>query len=106
MGGDAKGSWRRVQAIAHGSREYLGPWFDTSDDLMGLIESPWVGGRPMLPDGLPLIDRVPDVANAYVATGHGMLGVTLAPTTASALSDFIGTGERPSVLAPFGFARA
>ena len=60
----------------------------------------------MLPDGLPLIDRVPDLANAYVATAHGMLGVTLAPTTASALGEFIGTGQRPAVLAPFGFARA
>lgn len=105
-GNNRRLDWRRVQAIAHGSREYLGPWYDTSDDLMGLIESPWVGGRPMLPDGLPLIDRVPDLANAYVATGHGMLGVTLAPTTASALGAFIDTGERPAVLAPFGFARA
>jgi D-amino-acid dehydrogenase len=105
-GNNRRLDWRRVQAIAHGSREYLGPWYDTSDDLMGLIESPWVGGRPMLPDGLPLIDRVPDLANAYVATGHGMLGVTLAPSTASALGAFIDTGERPAVLAPFGFARA
>ncbi len=105
-GNNRRLDWRRIQAIAHGSREYLGPWFDTSDDLMGLIESPWVGGRPMLPDGLPLIDRLPDIANAYVATGHGMLGVTLAPTTASALGEFIDTGQRPAVLAPFGFARA
>lgn len=98
--------WRRVEAIARASREYLGPWFETPDDLVDLIEHPWVGGRPMLPDGLPLIDRVPDLDNAYVATAHGMLGVTLAPATASALRDFVATGERPAVLAPFGFTRA
>ena len=104
-GNNRRLDWRRVEAIAKASREYLGPWFDSTDDLMGIIDSPWVGGRPMLPDGLPLIDRVPDLENAYVATAHGMLGVTLAPGTASALRGFIASGVRPDVLAPFGFAR-
>jgi glycine/D-amino acid oxidase-like deaminating enzyme len=98
--------WRRVEAIARASREYLGQWFETPDDLVDLIDSPWVGGRPMLPDGLPLIDRVPHLDNAFVATAHAMLGVTLAPATASALTDFIVTGVRPAVLAPFGFRRS
>ena len=34
------------------------------------------GVRPMTADGLPLIGRAPALANVYVATGHGMLGVT------------------------------
>jgi len=104
-GNNRRLDWRRVEAIGHASREYLGRWFDTPDDLMGLIDNPWVGGRPMLPDGLPLVDRVPGTMNAYVATGHGMLGVTLAPSTASALRSFMETGERPGVLVPFGFDR-
>ena len=104
-GNNRRLDWRRVEAIGHASREYLGRWFDTADDLMGLIDSPWVGGRPMLPDGLPLVDRVPGLVNAYAATGHGMLGVTLAPSTAAALSRFMETGERPGVLEPFGFDR-
>lgn len=104
-GNNRRLDWRRVEAIAHASRDYLGPWFDTADDLMGLIDSPWVGGRPMLPDGLPLVDRVPTVANAYAATGHGMLGVTLAPSTAAALRELMETGERPGVLVPFRFDR-
>ncbi|MER6417964.1 FAD-dependent oxidoreductase [Streptomyces sp. NPDC001137] len=73
--------WRRVVAVALASRHYLGRWFDDPDDLVGLIRDPWVGGRPFLPDGLPVIDRVPGHANAFVATGHGMLGVTLGPVT-------------------------
>jgi glycine/D-amino acid oxidase-like deaminating enzyme len=104
-GNNRRLDWRRVEAIANASRAYLGPWFDAGDDLMGLIDNPWVGGRPMLPDGLPLIDRVPRVENAYVATGHGMLGVTLAPSTAAALSEFMESGVRPGVLAPFRFGR-
>jgi D-amino-acid dehydrogenase len=97
--------WRRVEAIAKASRHYLGDWFTSPDQLMGLIRDPWVGGRPMLPDGLPLIDRVPGTSNAYVATGHGMLGVTLAPATAVAVAEMVATGRRPEVAAPFAFRR-
>jgi len=104
-GNNLRLDWRRIEAIARASRHYLGPWFGATDELVGLIDDPWVGGRPMLPDGLPLVDRVPGHDNAYVATGHGMLGVTLAPATAVAVTDFMDTGSRPAVLAPFGFDR-
>jgi glycine/D-amino acid oxidase-like deaminating enzyme len=93
--------WRRVVAVAAASRDYLGDWYEHPDDLIGLIRDPWVGGRPLLPDSLPVIDRLPRLANAYVATGHGMLGVTLAPASGRALTEFMLTGRRPEVLAPF-----
>jgi len=41
----------------------------------------WRGLRPCTPDGLPVIDRVPGVENAILATGHGMWGLQLAPLT-------------------------
>jgi glycine/D-amino acid oxidase-like deaminating enzyme len=104
-GNNLRLDWRRIEAIARASRHYLGDWFGHSDELIGLIADPWVGGRPMLPDGLPLIDRVPTLDNAYVATGHGMLGVTLAPSSAAALTDLMITGSRPDHLVPFGFGR-
>ena len=97
--------WRRITAVALASRHYLGAWFDEPDDLVSLIRDPWVGGRPFLPDGLPVIDRIPGLANGYVATGHGMLGVTLGPATGSALATFISTGTRPAALMPFRFDR-
>lgn len=93
--------WRRITAIAHASRDYLGHWYDTPDDLMSLIRDPWVAGRPMLPDGLPAIDRFLSTRNAYVSTGHGMLGITLAPVSGSAISEFVRTGHRPPILEPF-----
>ncbi|MEJ3747807.1 FAD-dependent oxidoreductase [Actinomycetes bacterium KLBMP 9797] len=96
-------NWRRVAAIARASRRYLGRWFDDEDDLPQLIRDPWVGGRPLLPDGLPVVDRLPRHDNVYVATGHGMLGVTLGPATGRALADFLLSGHRPDVLAPFAF---
>ncbi|MBO0747071.1 MAG: FAD-dependent oxidoreductase, partial [Acidimicrobiaceae bacterium] len=58
-GNNLRLDWRRVEAIAQASRHYLGDWFENDDELIGLIGHPWVGGRPMVPDGLPLIDRVP-----------------------------------------------
>ena len=97
--------WRRIVAVALASRHYLGRWFDDPDDLVSLIRDPWVGGRPFLPDGLPVIDRLPGRENAFAATGHGMLGVTLGPATGHRLAEYIRTGHRPEVLAPFGFDR-
>ncbi|MEU4611209.1 NAD(P)/FAD-dependent oxidoreductase [Streptomyces umbrinus] len=97
--------WRRIVAVALASRHYLGRWFDDPDDLVSLIRDPWVGGRPFLPDGLPVIDRVPGSENAFAATGHGMLGVTLGPVTGHRLAEYIRTGRRPEALAPFRFDR-
>lgn len=97
--------WRRIVAVALASRHYLGRWFDDPDDLVGLIRDPWVGGRPFLPDGLPVIDRVPGHDNAYAATGHGMLGVTLGPVTGHRLAEYVRTGHRPETLAPFRYDR-
>jgi glycine/D-amino acid oxidase-like deaminating enzyme len=98
-------NWQRIVAIARGSRKYLGPWFDDQDDLPRLIRDPWVGARPLLPDGLPIVDRLPGHDNVFLATGHGMLGVTLGPATGRALADFLLNGQRPAVLAPFQFSR-
>jgi glycine/D-amino acid oxidase-like deaminating enzyme len=93
--------WRRIIAVALASRHYLGHWFDDPDDLVSLIRDPWVGGRPFLPDGLPVIDRLPGHDNAFAATGHGMLGVTLGRR----LAEYVTTGRRPAVLEPFRFDR-
>jgi glycine/D-amino acid oxidase-like deaminating enzyme len=60
---------------------------------------------PLLPDGLPVIDRLPDHDNAFLTTGHGMLGVTLGPATGQALTDYILSRRRPAVLTPFQFGR-
>ncbi|MFE6172694.1 NAD(P)/FAD-dependent oxidoreductase [Streptomyces sp. NPDC056464] len=97
--------WRRIVAVALASRHYLGRWFDDPDDLVSRIRDPWVGGRPFLPDGLPVIDRLPGHDNVFAATGHGMLGVTLGPATGHRLAEYLLTGRRPEVLAPFRFDR-
>jgi D-amino-acid dehydrogenase len=97
--------WRRIVAIAEGSRHYLGRWYDDPRELSDLIREAWVGERPLLPDGLPVLDQIADYSNAFLATGHAMLGITLAPASGKALADYLVTGRRPQVLQPFRFDR-
>ena len=46
----------------------------------------WVGMRPIVPDSLPVMGKLPSRDNVYVNTGHQMLGVTLAPSSGWALA--------------------
>ena len=62
--------------------------------------------RPVTADGLPLIGRVPGLAGAYVATGHGPWGMLNAPATGLALAELIIAGAAKTVdLRPFDPAR-
>ena len=86
---------RRILGIRKGIARYLaapiGPTQGTE----------WVGMRPLTPDGLPMLGRVPGYQNLFVATGHAMLGITLAPVTGDVMADLIaGTGSAVD-LAPF-----
>ena len=65
----------------------------------------WCCFRPATPDRLPLIDRVPDLENAWFTSGHYRTGLLLALATADALVQWIITGSQPEHVAPFGLAR-
>jgi D-amino-acid dehydrogenase len=68
----------------------------------------WRGLRPCAPDGLPIIGQADGIANLYLATGHAMLGIALAPVTGEIVADLV-TGAPPSHaierLAPSRFRR-
>jgi glycine/D-amino acid oxidase-like deaminating enzyme len=53
----------------------------------------WRGPRPVLPDYLPGIGRVPET-NVFYAVGHQHIGLTLAPVTSELIVDLV-TGRRP-----------
>jgi glycine/D-amino acid oxidase-like deaminating enzyme len=62
--------------------------------------------RPITDDGIPLIGRVPGVAGAYVATGHGPWGMLNAPGTGLTLTELIVDGAtRRLDLRPFDPSR-
>lgn len=90
----------RVAAVRRAPAAYLRDWAPVPASAVARA-----GMRPMTPDGLPVIGRLGRLANAYVSTGHGMLGVTLAPGTAAALTEVVVHGRTPPVLEPFGSAR-
>jgi len=48
-----------------------------------------VGFRPCAPDQLPVIGKMPNVQNLYIATGNCRLGVTLAPVTGDIIKSMI-----------------
>lgn len=62
--------------------------------------SPWVGLRPCSPDGMPYIGRTARYDNLVVATGHAMMGISLAPATGEIVADLIGQSGSESTLAP------
>ena len=61
----------------------------------------WNGLRPCTADGLPIIGALPGTSNAFVATGHGMMGVTLGPATARSIGELIDGETTTMDLAPF-----
>ncbi len=89
----------RVEAIRRAGAQYLANWGP------GGQERVWVGMRPLTPDGLPVIGRVPGSGNLFVASGHQMLGITLAPTTGVVVAETILDGHSATDLEPFDPAR-
>jgi len=83
------------------ARPYLKGWQPDAD---GPVDA-WAGLRPATPDGLPLIGALPGLDDIYLATGHGMLGVTLAPATANLLAPLVLEGRTAPELTPFDPAR-
>ena len=68
---------QRLYAILEAVSAYF-PDIDT--DTLELVEI-WRGLRPCSPDGLPYIARPRLYDNLIISTGHGMLGISLAPIT-------------------------
>jgi len=56
--------------------------FEVKNELAGL--------RPASPDGMPYIGALPKAPRVIAATGHGMLGLMMAPGTGKFVSDLIG----------------
>jgi len=82
----------RVNAIRRAAAEAFTDWGEPSGE-----KTPWAGLRPMTPDGLPIIGKLGLLRNAYIASGHGMLGLTLAPATAEIVTEMVTRNRMPMV---------
>lgn len=74
---------RRIRQLCRSAEPYLvTPW-------TGEHQQPWSGWRPMTWDSLPIIGPVPRLTNAWLATGHNMLGVSLATGTGRLIAELL-----------------
>jgi D-amino-acid dehydrogenase len=82
----------RVQGIIKAVSKYY-PKF-RPEDFAGI--RPWCGLRPCSPDGLPYVGRTKRYANLSLATGHAMMGLSLAPITGRLMAEVL-SDEKPSL---------
>jgi D-amino-acid dehydrogenase len=98
-GYDASLNRTRLEALRRGAAEYL-----HEPEGPSVVEE-WYGWRPMTPDDLPMLGRAPGTQNLVIATGHGMLGVSMSAITGVLVSEVV-TGRPPSLdLAPYAVSR-
>jgi D-amino-acid dehydrogenase len=94
---------RRVNGIIRAAIDYF-PSFKR-EDFQGI--DAWHGLRPCSPDGMPYLGKTAAAANLTVATGHAMMGLSLAPVTgaiAARLVDGEPAGFDLQLLSPDRFA--
>ncbi|MGA0121647.1 MAG: NAD(P)/FAD-dependent oxidoreductase [Gaiellales bacterium] len=83
---------RRVDALREAGERFLGP-------LPAEPSQIWLGQRPLSADSMPLIGPLPGDPRVVIASGHGTLGITLAPVTAELVAGHLtGALEAPDPL--------
>ena len=90
---------KRLSKLISGAKEYL------KEPAGQPVIEQWTGLRPMTFDDLPIIDRAPSQDNLIIATGHGMLGLTLATGTGKIICDMVYNRTPEINITPFGLDR-
>ncbi len=85
VGTDLSVNPNRVRGIVQAINNY----YPDIEVNMPEIQSVWSGLRPCSPDGLPYIGRIKHFENLTLATGHGMMGISLGPATGKLVSEVI-----------------
>ena len=90
---DAAPDWRRADILRdHALRTYP----DLPRDLPADRVSTWMGHRPSLADGLPVIGPASGCADVIHAFGHGHIGLAAGPLTGRLVADLI-AGRSPVI---------
>ncbi|MEX0729045.1 MAG: FAD-dependent oxidoreductase [Planctomycetaceae bacterium] len=89
-GYDTSLSPSRLQLLRDGAKPYL------HTPIPAIADEEWFGWRPMTYDSLPIIDRVPHFKNVWIAAGHNMLGLSMAPATGRLLRELV-EGKPPHI---------
>ena len=83
---------QRVKGIVEAVPKY----FTNLHPQLPAAEKVWFGFRPSSPDGLPYIGHSAKLKNLVIATGHGMMGLSLGPATGALVSQLI-SGQKTEI---------
>ena len=89
-GYDASMNRARLGNLTRAAEVYL------RDPLGATVQEEWWGWRPMMPDGVPIIDRTPKWNNVFIAAGHSMLGVSMSTGTGRLIAEMV-DGKPPHI---------
>jgi len=95
---NTKVNMQRVKGIVEAIPQY----FPDLKPALPVEKNVWYGFRPASPDGLPYIGRSDKKQNLIIATGHGMMGLSLGPATGLLVSQLI--AEEQTTLSMDAFA--
>ena len=87
----------RVEAIARAAESYY-PDVEISNEVKGKAAA---GLRPVSPDGLPYIGKSDKCENLTIASGHAMMGLSMATGTGKLVSEIISEQKPTLNLQPF-----
>ena len=76
---------KRAQAIMAGAKAY----YPKLDVAFPSPEKIWHGYRPLSPDGLPYLGRHSRYDNLVIASGHAMIGITLAAASGKIVEELV-----------------
>jgi D-amino-acid dehydrogenase len=95
---DAEPDYRRAKALVQHAQRFL-------PGLKGESFTEWMGQRPMLPDSIPVLCKLPGRERVLCAFGHGHYGITQGPTSGRVIADLV-FGQAPHVdIKPFSITR-
>lgn len=89
-GYDERIAAKRLKLLTQGAKHYL------RESPPPQISEEWFGWRPMTYDSTPVIGPCPKFSNVYLATGHNMLGLSMAPATGRLVCEML-CGQKPHV---------
>lgn len=97
-GKDAPADWRRAEIV----RQHLAETFPGLDTAHGRV---WLGLRPSMADGLPVIGAATGIRGVIHAFGHGHVGLVGSARTGQVVAQ-LAAGETPAIdLAPYAAGR-
>ena len=89
-GYDATLNRKRLQLLRDGASHYL------REPFREPVLEEWFGWRPMTTDSKPIIGRSPALDNVWIAAGHNMLGLSMAPGTGKLVAELL-DGRAPHI---------